>query len=120
VKAAISGRCAGQEFDEALVTEVKAQFLRKNPGIPFEELEKDARPMRRLQIECERVKEQLSFAQSEVVVMDSLYARKDFDFPVSRAQFEQLNESSFNATPCFFLQKIHMLSGICKTKVNYY
>ncbi|CAL1704194.1 unnamed protein product [Somion occarium] len=84
----------GEDFDNNLLEHFKKEFQKKT-GLDISE---DARAIRRLRSACERAKRTLSSVTQTTVEVDSLYQGEDFSANITRARFEQINESLFKST----------------------
>ncbi len=84
----------GEDFDNSLVEHFKQEFLRKHKI----DIGDDARAMRRLRTACERAKRTLSSVTQTAVELDSLKEGIDFTSNITRARFEDLNNTMFRGT----------------------
>ena len=73
----------GEDFDNKLVEECAADFLKKK-GI---DIRGNARAMRRLRTECEKAKRILSASTQTSIEVDALAESEDFSKTITRAKF---------------------------------
>lgn len=66
--------------------------FRKQTGA---DMQGDARAMRRLRSQCEKVKRTLSSAMNATIEIDCLHQGEDFYLTISRSQFEELCSDLF-------------------------
>lgn len=76
----------GEDFDNILVQYFVNEFARKNK----KDLTTNARAVKRLKMQCERVKKSLSSSSTATIEIDSLYDGIDFSSSITRARFEEL------------------------------
>jgi len=103
----------GEDFDNALLEHFKAEFKRKHK----QDIEGDARALRRLRSACERAKRTLSSVTQTTVEVDSLQNGIDFQASISRARFEEINAATFKGT-LIPVDKVLKDSKIAKDKVD--
>jgi L1 cell adhesion molecule like protein len=84
----------GEDIDNTLVEYCLKEFEKKHHK-SVDELKKSARTIRRLHTACERAKRTLSSATQAHLEIDALYEGLDFNLSISRARFEDLNQSFF-------------------------
>jgi len=82
----------GEDFTNKLLDYCIAEFARKHGG---KDIKKNQRSLRRLQVECDAAKRTLSSSTKVVVEVDSLLEGIDFSCTITRAKFEELNQSLF-------------------------
>jgi len=87
----------GEDFDNKLVDFCVGEFVKKNKEVKRPDLLKNARSMRRLRTQCEAAKRSLSQQVRVQVEVDSLIEGLDFHCTITRARFEQLCRSEFQA-----------------------
>ena len=83
----------GEDFDNRMVEHFRDEFKRKYK----KDLAENPRSLRRLRTACERAKRNLSAAAKTTVQIDSLMDNIDFESPITRAKFEQMNADLFRA-----------------------
>jgi heat shock protein 1/8 len=83
----------GEDFDNRMVEHYRQEFKMKYK----KDLADNPRALRRLRTACERAKRNLSSAAKTTVQIDSLMDNIDFNSPITRAKFEQLNADLFRA-----------------------
>jgi len=106
----------GEDFDNKLVTHCVKDFCRKN-STSEADLCKNARSMRRLRTQCEQVKRTLSSALRGTVEVDSLFEGEDYNATITRAKFESLCNSEFQA--CLEpVKKVLQDAKMSKTDIN--
>ncbi|KAI4352355.1 hypothetical protein L6164_006618 [Bauhinia variegata] len=81
----------GEDFDSKLVNHFVREFRRKHD----EDINGNARALRRLRTACERAKRELSSVDETDIQIDSLYNGIDFVTTITRARFEELNMELF-------------------------
>ncbi|KAK1696981.1 hypothetical protein QYE76_013678 [Lolium multiflorum] len=81
----------GEDFDQR-VTDHFVEVIKQKHG---RDITGDSRAMQRLRRECERAKRTLSNQHQERVEVEALFDGVDFSEPLTRAQFEELNEDLF-------------------------
>ena len=103
----------GEDFDNNLVAHCLKEFKRKHK----KDISNNVRARRRLQSACERAKRTLSSSTTAFIELDALHEGIDFSLPVSRAKFENINETLFKNTlkP---VEKVLKDSGISKSEVD--
>ena len=84
----------GEDFDDRLVNHFVQEFKRKHK----KDITTNARAMRRLRTNCERVKRTLSTATQANIEIDSLFDGIDFFSSITRARFEELCMDLFRKT----------------------
>ncbi|KAL5981505.1 Luminal-binding protein 5 [Asimina triloba] len=84
----------GEDFDQRLM-EYFIKLIKKKHG---KDISKDNRTLSKLRRECGRVKKALSNQHEVRVEIESLYEGLDFSEPLTRAQFEELNNDLFRKT----------------------
>jgi L1 cell adhesion molecule like protein len=84
----------GEDFDNRLVEHFAQEFKRKHK----KDLTDNARSVKRLKVQAERVKKTLSTATTASVELDSLYEGIDFTSSITRARFEELCSDVFRKT----------------------
>jgi len=104
----------GEDFDNRMVDFCMQDFKRKNRG---KDISGNQRAIRRLRTQCERAKRTLSSSTNATVVIDSLFEGIDYETPISRARFEELNMDYFRNSmgP---VEKVLRDSGIDKRNVH--
>jgi len=104
----------GEDFDNRMVDFCMQDFKRKNRG---KDMSGNQRAIRRLRTQCERAKRTLSSSTNATVVIDSLFEGIDYESPISRARFEELNMDYFRNSmgP---VEKVLRDSGIDKRNVH--
>ncbi|KNC47926.1 cytoplasmic ATPase that is a ribosome-associated molecular chaperone [Thecamonas trahens ATCC 50062] len=83
----------GEDFDNNMVAHCQAILTKKHS----KDISGNPRALRRLRTACERAKRALSASTSAVIDVESLVDGIDFRTKVSRAKFEAMNESLFQA-----------------------
>lgn len=93
---ATGGDChlGGEDIDNRLVDHFAKEFKRKNKA----DITKNARSLKRLKAQCERLKKTLSTAATATLEIDSLYDGIDFTATITRARFEELCNDFFLKT----------------------
>ncbi|PVU95595.1 hypothetical protein BB559_002682 [Furculomyces boomerangus] len=84
----------GEDFDNTLVQHFKEDFKRKHGS----DIADDARALRRLRTACERAKRTLSSLARTTIEVDSLFNGVDYQASITRAKFEELNQTFFQNT----------------------
>lgn len=85
----------GEDIDNTLVDYCLKEFEKKHKK-PIADLKANPRTIRRLHTACERAKRTLSSATQAHIEIDSLWEGLDFTTTLSRARFEDLNQSFFD------------------------
>jgi len=85
----------GEDIDNTLVDYCLKEFEKKHKN-PIADLKANPRTIRRLHTACERAKRTLSSATQAHIEIDSLWEGLDFTTTLSRARFEDLNQSFFD------------------------
>merc|ERR1719495_668388 len=103
----------GEDFDQELVKHFKDEFRRKHK----KDISGNKRAIRRLRTACERAKRTLSASKQASIEIDSLFEGIDFYTSITRAKFEDLNKTLFQATkeP---VQKALRDAGLGKTNIH--
>ena len=87
----------GADFDNNVVEYCRQQFIRDTDM----DIINDAKAMRKLKTQVEKIKCVLSTANSAEINVDALHDGEDFSMQLTRQKFEQINEASFNKiVPC--------------------
>ncbi|XP_047316222.1 heat shock cognate 70 kDa protein-like [Impatiens glandulifera] len=81
----------GEDFDNRMLNHFVQEFKRKNN----KDISGNARALRRLRTACERTKRTLSYTVQTMIEIDSLFEGVDFNFNITRAQFEEMNMDLF-------------------------
>lgn len=81
----------GEDFDQSLVKFFVDEFKRKHK----KDISSNKRSIRRLRTACERAKRTLSSSKQASIEIDSLFEGIDFYTSITRAKFEDLNQSYF-------------------------
>lgn len=103
----------GEDFDNALVDHFAAEFKRKHK----KDLKESARALKRLKMACERCKRTLSSSATASIELDALYDGIDFNSQITRARFEELNQSFFRK--CLdTVEKAMKDSGVSKSQID--
>ena len=84
-------RLGGEDFDNNMVEHFVQEFIRKNKQDPRD----NKKSMMKLKKACERAKRTLSSSSQAFIEIDSLYEGIDFNTQISRAKFEQINQTLF-------------------------
>ena len=84
----------GEDIDNALVEHFVKEFQRKHK----KDLRENARALKRLKVQCERIKRTLSTTAQATIEIDSLLDGIDFNVPITRARFEELCGDFFQRT----------------------
>jgi len=84
----------GEDIDNALVEHFAKEFQRKHK----KDLRGNPRAIKRLKIQCERLKRTLSSTAQAQLEIDSLFDGIDFNAPLTRARFEELCGDFFQRT----------------------
>ena len=84
----------GDDFNSRMVTYFINEFERKYK----KDINGNARAVRRLRTECERVKRKLSSSANASIEVDQLHDSIDFYTSISRAKFEELYIDLFKRT----------------------
>ena len=84
----------GDDFDERLV-EYCAKIIEEDNGI---DIRNNQKIIRRLKIECEQLKKDLSVLKEATIDIGNLFGDEDFVISVSRADFENLCDDLFQKT----------------------
>ena len=84
----------GEDIDQTLVEYCLDQFKKQHKI----DISENPRVRRRLHAACERAKRSLSSATSASIEIDSLHQGIDFSTVITRARFEDLNQSFFKKT----------------------
>jgi molecular chaperone DnaK (HSP70) len=79
----------GEDFDNMIIKKIMENFATKN-GIDIEELNENVneKAARKLKIEAEEAKKNISIAQESVIEIDNFYKDKDLEFRLTRRKFE--------------------------------
>ena len=85
----------GEDIDTILVEYCLKEFEKKHKKSPVD-LKSNVRTIRRLHTACERAKRTLSSATQAHIEIDALFEGLDFNATISRARFEDLNQSFFD------------------------
>ncbi|KAK1696793.1 hypothetical protein QYE76_013490 [Lolium multiflorum] len=104
----------GEDFDQH-VTDHFVEVIKKKHG---RDISGDSRAMRRLRRECERAKRTLSNQHQASVEIEALFDGVDFSEPLTRAQFEKLNEDLFLKAMAQ-LQKAMADAGLDKREIDH-
>lgn len=83
--------CGGEDFDNNMVEYFVQEFKRNHKQDPRE----SKKAMMKLKKACERAKRTLSSSSQAFIEIDSLYEGIDFNTQMTRAKFEQINQSLF-------------------------
>ena len=84
----------GEDFDNRLVEHFVQEFKRKNK----KDISDNARALKRLKAQCEKVKKILSSSTSAPLEIDALYEGVDFYTNITRARFEEICSDIFKKT----------------------
>ena len=84
----------GEDIDNALVEHFAKEFQRKHK----KDLRGQPRAVKRLKMQCERLKRSLSATAQAQLELDSLFDGIDFNAPLTRARFEELCGDFFQRT----------------------
>ena len=84
----------GEDFDNRLVTHFAQEFKRKHK----QDITQNARAMRRLRTNCEKIKRTLSSTAQASLEIDSLHDGIDFNSTLTRARFEEMCADIFRRT----------------------
>lgn len=84
----------GEDFDNRLVTHFAQEFKRKHK----QDITQNARAMRRLRTNCEKIKRTLSSTAQASLEIDSLHDGIDFNSTLTRARFEEMCADIFKRT----------------------
>lgn len=84
----------GEDFDQNMVKYCAEDFKKKHK----KDITGNNRAMRRLRTQCERAKRVLSSSFSTTIEIDSLFEGIDYSLKLTRATFEQKNDSLFKKT----------------------
>lgn len=84
----------GEDIDNRLVDHFAKEFQRKHKV----DITQNARALKRLKAQCERLKKTLSSSTTATLEIDSLYDGIDFAATLSRARFEELCSDIFAKT----------------------
>jgi len=84
----------GEDFDNRLVDWCVEDFARQRRLDPSQ-IHLDHRARRRLEIECEKVKRNLSFSNIVSISLEAFYKGQDYHSQISRARFETLCQDYF-------------------------
>jgi L1 cell adhesion molecule like protein len=103
----------GEDIDNILVNHFAKEFQRKHKV----DITTNARAMKKLKIQSERAKRNLSSSTSTTLEIDSLFDGIDFNTTLSRARFEELCSNIFTQTmeP---VEKVLLDAKIEKSKVD--
>ena len=82
----------GDDFDNLLVEYCIKKF-KENSGI---DISNDNKAIKRLKIECEKTKIELSFKDDSEISIDCLAEGEDFSITIYRSKFEEICENLFN------------------------
>uniref|UniRef100_A0A175YG61 Heat shock protein 70 n=1 Tax=Daucus carota subsp. sativus TaxID=79200 RepID=A0A175YG61_DAUCS len=83
----------GEDFDNRLLDHFVKEFTRKYG----KDISRNAKSLRRLRNECEKVKRILSHNATTTIDIDSLYEGIDYSTKITRARFEELNLDLFKS-----------------------
>jgi L1 cell adhesion molecule like protein len=103
----------GEDIDNILVEHFAKEFLRKHKI----DLTSNAKALKRLKAQAERVKRTLSSTTSSTVEIDSLYNGIDFNTTLTRARLDELCASVFGRTMAP-VEKVLMDAKIDKGSVD--
>ena len=81
----------GEDFDNNMMMHFMSDFKRKHK----KDLNDSKKAMAKLKKECERAKRTLSSSSQAHIEIDTLYDGIDYNTTITRAKFEQLNNSLF-------------------------
>ena len=84
----------GEDIDNAMVEHFAKEFQRKHK----KDLRGSPRAIKRLKMQCERLKRTLSSTSQAQLELDSLFDGIDFNAPLTRARFEELCGDFFQRT----------------------
>ncbi len=84
----------GEDIDNRMVEYFAKEFQRKHK----QDLTQNARALKRLKAQCERLKKTLSSSTTATLEIDSLYEGIDFSATLSRARFEEICNDIFVKT----------------------
>ena len=84
----------GEDIDNAMVEHFAKEFQRKHK----KDLRGNPRAIKRLKMQCERLKRTLSSSAQAQLELDSLFDGIDFNAPLTRARFEELCGDFFQRT----------------------
>ena len=84
----------GEDIDNRMVEYFAKEFQRKHK----QDLTQNARSLKRLKAQCERLKKTLSSSTTATLEIDSLYEGIDFTATLSRARFEEICNDIFVKT----------------------
>ncbi len=84
----------GEDIDNRMVEYFAKEFQRKHKH----DLKQNARALKRLKAQCERLKKTLSSSTTATLEIDSLYEGIDFTATLSRARFEEICNDIFVKT----------------------
>ena len=107
------GHLGGEDFDNELIKFCIKEFNEQNKI----DISSNKKALRRLKIECERVKKDLSSMNELEIEIESLSKGKDFSTTITREVFENLCDKYFKkCITC--LEKTIKESGISKDKID--
>ena len=107
------GHLGGEDFDNELIKFCIKEFNEVNKI----DISSNKKALRRLKIECERVKKDLSSMNESEIEIDALSEGKDFSIKITRGNFETLCDKYFKkCITC--LEKTIKESGISKDKID--
>lgn len=88
-------RLGGEDFDNKVIKHLATQFSKANGGA---DVTNDVKAMGKLKREAEKAKRTLSSQMSARVEIEGLYKGLDFEYTLTRANFEELNMAMFKKT----------------------
>ncbi len=103
----------GDDFDNLLVEYCIKKF-KENSGI---DISNDNKAIKRLKIECEKTKIELSFKDDSEISIDCLAEGEDFSITIYRSKFEEICENLFNKI-IPIIKNVIIHSNISKDKID--
>ncbi|KAK4681109.1 ATPase with role in protein import into the ER [Podospora pseudoanserina] len=88
-------RLGGEDFDNKVIKHLATQFSKANGGA---DVTNDVKAMGKLKREAEKAKRTLSSQMSARVEIEGLHKGLDFEYTLTRANFEELNMAMFKKT----------------------
>lgn len=88
-------RLGGEDFDNKVIKHLATQFSKANGGA---DVTNDVKAMGKLKREAEKAKRTLSSQMSARVEIEGLHKGLDFEYTLTRANFEKLNMAMFKKT----------------------
>jgi len=86
-------RLGGEDIDHLVSEHIFKEVL---PSMGFPDINENTRAKRRLMLAIEKAKRELSSVESTTITVEALFPKKDFEYTLTRAEFERLAKSVFS------------------------